>query len=185
MTTSDQPSTANDEAPRPGTDQPAGDPREHAAVSRRTMLRGVTVGGLSVPLLAACGGGGDSAGSASDASSAASASSSASASGSAAASAGGSAGTTLAVSDVPVGGGAVFPDDELVVTQPSEGEFKAFDATCTHQGCLVNKVEDEQIVCPCHGSHFSITDGSPVAGPAKAALAAKKVSVKGTKITVT
>jgi Rieske Fe-S protein len=86
---------------------------------------------------------------------------------------------------VPVGGGAIFPDDELVVTQPTKGEFKAFTAICTHQGCLVNKVEDEQIVCPCHGSHFSITDGAPVAGPASAPLAARKVAVKGTRITVT
>jgi Rieske Fe-S protein len=88
-------------------------------------------------------------------------------------------------SDVPVDGGAVLRDEKLVVTQPSRGEFKAFSAVCTHQGCVVAEVTDGQIVCPCHGSHFSIEDGAPVSGPAKAPLAAKKVQVNGTKITIT
>ena len=55
-------------------------------------------------------------------------------------------------SDVPVGGGTVFADEEVVVTQPTEGEFMAFTAVCTHQGCIVGKVEDDMILCPCHGS---------------------------------
>jgi nitrite reductase/ring-hydroxylating ferredoxin subunit len=43
--------------------------------------------------------------------------------------------------DVPEGGGTVFKEQKVVVTQPKEGEFKAFSAVCTHQGCLVSKVE--------------------------------------------
>jgi Rieske Fe-S protein len=27
------------------------------------------------------------------------------------------------------------------VTQPEAGDFKAFTAVCTHQGCLVDRVE--------------------------------------------
>lgn len=156
------------------------------SVPRRTVLRGATLGGLSLPLLAACGGGNDaSAGSASgDSTSPSSASSASSHSSSPGTRAGGS-GTTVATSDVPVGGGAILPDAKVVVTQPKKGVFKAFTAVCTHQGCVVAEVTGAQIVCKCHGSHFSITDGAPVAGPAQAPLAAKKVSVKGTRITVT
>jgi nitrite reductase/ring-hydroxylating ferredoxin subunit len=44
-------------------------------------------------------------------------------------------------SDVPEGGGVVFRDQKVVVTQPEPGEFKAFTAVCTHQGCLVDSVE--------------------------------------------
>lgn len=157
-----------------------------SAVSRRTMLRGAAVGGVAVPLLAACGSSDSGSGSgAASASGSASGSAGASASGSASASAGGSGGTTVAVSDVPVGGGTVLADAKVVVTQPTKGEFKAFSAICTHQGCTVTKVENKAIVCPCHGSHFSITDGAPESGPAPSPLAAKKATLSGGQISVT
>ena len=47
-----------------------------------------------------------------------------------------------ATADIPVGGGTIFSDERVVVTRPSEGEFKAFTAICTHQRCLVSTVED-------------------------------------------
>ncbi|MFB7293483.1 Rieske (2Fe-2S) protein, partial [Actinacidiphila glaucinigra] len=59
--------------------------------------------------------------------------------------------------DVPVGGGTVIADKKVVVTQPTAGEFKAFSAVCTHEGCLVNTVSDGTINCPCHGSKIRIT----------------------------
>jgi Rieske Fe-S protein len=95
----------------------------------------------------------------------------------------GAGGTALtSTSDVPVGGGAVFADKDVVVTQPTAGEFKAFSATCTHQGCKVKSVADGVIVCPCHGSRFAITDGAVTAGPAKSPLPAKTISVEGEEI---
>jgi Rieske Fe-S protein len=161
------------------------DPEQHptttTGLDRRTVFRGLAVGGVALPLLAACGGGGDTS-SSGDASS--SASESATSPGAGSSSSGGSGGVTLATSDVPEGGGTVLADQKVVVTQPAKGEFKAFTAICTHQGCVVSKVEGGQIVCPCHGSHFSIKDGSPVSGPAQSALASKKVSVEGGQISV-
>ena len=38
----------------------------------------------------------------------------------------------ISATDVPVGGGTVLPDEKIVVTQPREGDFKAFSAICTH-----------------------------------------------------
>ncbi|MGH3765998.1 MAG: Rieske (2Fe-2S) protein [Pseudonocardiaceae bacterium] len=84
-----------------------------------------------------------------------------------------------ATSAIPVGGGMVFADKEVVVTQPAAGEFKAFSATCTHQGCTVNKVAGGTIDCPCHGSKFAIADGSVAHGPAQRPLAARQVTVSG------
>jgi Rieske Fe-S protein len=84
-----------------------------------------------------------------------------------------------AASSVPVGGGVVFADQKVVVTQPTAGQFKAFSAVCTHKGCTVNKVADGTIDCPCHGSKFKIADGSVAHGPASQPLPAKKVSAEG------
>jgi Rieske Fe-S protein len=93
----------------------------------------------------------------------------------------GPTGTLLGkASEVPVGGGMVFTDAKVVVTQPSKGQYKAFSAVCTHVGCLCNQVANGTINCPCHGSKFKITDGSVVTGPAPAPLAAKTVTVSAT-----
>jgi Rieske Fe-S protein len=63
---------------------------------------------------------------------------------------------------VPVGGGYISEEFELVVTQPTEGDFRAFSAICTHQQCVVTGVSEGTIDCDCHGSKFSIEDGSVV-----------------------
>jgi Rieske Fe-S protein len=76
----------------------------------------------------------------------------------------------LRTKDVPVGGGAVVSTANVVVTQPTAGDFRAFDARCTHRGCLLGPVTAGEIRCPCHSSRFSIVDGAPVFGPAPTAL---------------
>ena len=95
----------------------------------------------------------------------------------------GANGSAIAKADIPVGGGKIFADLQAVVTQPASGEFKAFTSVCTHQGCTVAEVV-QTINCTCHGSKFSITDGSVVNGPATAPLAAKNVTANGDNLTV-
>jgi Rieske Fe-S protein len=85
-------------------------------------------------------------------------------------------------SDIPVGGGKVFADEKIVVTQPRQGEFKAFSAVCTHQNCLVSDVRDGTIDCACHGSRFSIADGAVEQGPATRPLPEKRIAVDGNSI---
>ncbi|WP_432066652.1 Rieske (2Fe-2S) protein [Streptomyces sp. C10-9-1] len=87
-----------------------------------------------------------------------------------------------ATSEVPVGGGVVLADQEVVVTQPEEGEFRAFSAICTHQGCTVASVSDGLIACPCHGSRFRVEDGSVAVGPATRPLPPKQIAVSGDSV---
>ena len=148
-------------------------PEPHpGSLSRRQLLAGTAAGSAALPLLAACSAGSSNGGSGSSGS------------------AGGSGKVTVPVAEVPVGGGKILPDQQVVVTQPTKGQFKAFTAVCTHQGCTVSKIVGGQIVCPCHGSEFSITDGSNTVGPnggpagSTADLAAKKISVSGGKVSV-
>jgi Rieske Fe-S protein len=92
-------------------------------------------------------------------------------------------GTVLgAAIDIPVGGGAIYTAAKVVVTQPASGQYKAFSAVCTHVGCIVNKVANGTIDCPCHGSEFTITNGAVVTGPAMAPLAARQVKIVGGQV---
>jgi len=89
---------------------------------------------------------------------------------------------SIALADIPVGGGVVIADPPVVVTQPAAGEVKAFTSICPHQGCKVSDVSNNEILCACHGSKFSALDGSVIQGPAVEGLAAAAVSVDGTTV---
>jgi Rieske Fe-S protein len=90
---------------------------------------------------------------------------------------------TAMAADIPIGSGKIFPDAETVITQPKKGEFKAFNSICTHQACPVATVTDT-INCDCHGSKYSITDGSVINPPAPKPLPTKTIKVDGDTLTV-
>ena len=154
---------------------------DSGATTRRAMLAGAGAAGVAATL-AACGtdsGTGTGTGGGAAATSAAAKPSSGSAAG------GGDPASAIKTADIPVSGGAVYKDQKIVVTQPTAGKYEAFDATCPHQGCLVNKVANNVVMCPCHGSKFSAKDGSVTHGPATKGLTKKTVTVSGDSITVT
>lgn len=131
--------------------------------SRRLVFQGMGALGVAC-VLAACGGGDD-------------------------ASSGGGAvpeadAALVATAEVPVGGGVVLSEANLVVTQPTAGEFKAFTTACTHTGTPVNEVDGAEIVCPNHGSRFSIEDGEALVGPATSPLSEVAVKVEGDQVLV-
>ncbi|WP_393099705.1 Rieske (2Fe-2S) protein [Streptomyces sp. LN325] len=145
------------------------------APARRTVVAAVGAAGLAVALTACV-----SDDKSSDSSSSASSGGPGGGDNGAARNAGG---TVLAkTADIPEGGGKVFADQGVVVTQPTAGTFKAFSSKCTHQGCAVKDISNGVITCPCHNSQFSATDGSVKKGPATQALAAADISVDGDSI---
>jgi Rieske Fe-S protein len=97
---------------------------------------------------------------------------------------GGAGEAATPTSDVPVGGAKFYPDTLTIVTQPEAGTFKAFDATCPHQGCAVSQQEGGQLVCPCHGSTFALATGDRLSGPAPTGLTPKTITVSGSTFTV-
>jgi Rieske Fe-S protein len=184
------------------SDQPNAEPIPPPAVapSRRTILRaaGLLAASGGTVAVAACaadgdpaaapttaaGGGSSSAQPTPTASSAASSpSSEASSSGTKSAKA--PSGPSVATSKVPVGGGVILTDADYVITQPTKGKYKAFTKICTHQGCAVAEVANGVIHCDCHGSEYSIKDGSVVTPPASKPLAEHGVTVSDGKVVVT
>ncbi|RJK93743.1 Rieske (2Fe-2S) protein [Vallicoccus soli] len=131
---------------------------------RRVVLRGALGATVLAGTLSACSGAADEAapGAGDDA-------------------AGATPGTVVAAAaDVPEGSGVIVGG--LVVTQPTAGEFRAFGVTCTHAQCAVRDVEGAEIVCPCHGSRFSVQDGAALTGPASSPLEEVAVRLQGADV---
>lgn len=154
----------------------AQEPARETEATRRAVLAGVGLAGVAA--VAACSSNSSNAAGSPPASSAPP-------SGGATSSAPGGGGTALgSASEIPVGGGKVFSAQKVVVTQPETGQFKGFSAVCTHEQCIVDQVANGTIDCPCHGSQFSIKDGSVVAGPAPSPLPAQQVTVSGGQVSL-
>ncbi|KAB2971597.1 MULTISPECIES: Rieske (2Fe-2S) protein [unclassified Streptomyces] len=134
--------------------------------SRRTVVAAVGAAGLAVALTA-CGSEDEASGSSTEQGAAA------------------GGGAALAkTADIPEGGGKVFDAEKVVVSQPAAGDFKAFSTICTHQKCPMTDLKEDTLSCACHGSQFSVLDGSVKKGPATQPLEEKKVSVSGDSITL-
>lgn len=96
--------------------------------------------------------------------------------------------TTLAASDVPVGGATIVDagaeGGSVVVAQPAAGEFVAFSAACTHQGAKVKLVGETSLRCPLHGSQFDATTGAVTNPPAARPLDEVAIRVDGDQLVI-
>src|SRR5687767_9664513 len=76
------------------------------------------------------------------------------------------AGTTMEVDVTPLvnDGDFVLVEDpnqaQIIVVRTGLGSYVALSTTCTHEGCPVNPPLDRKVmICPCHASEFNI-DGT-------------------------
>jgi nitrite reductase/ring-hydroxylating ferredoxin subunit len=158
-------------------------------ISRGRFLRlgtALGVGAASASMLAACGGGGSGSGG--------------SGSGSGGGSGGNAAGSTKSggsketqasggqaiakASAVAPGSAVEFKDSgqPAVLVHLDSGDFVAYSAVCTHQGCTV-AYRGGQLACPCHGSVFDPANGAAVvSGPAGRPLPEVPVEVSGGEV---
>lgn len=87
--------------------------------------------------------------------------------------------------EIMVGSGKKYEIDNaltILVTRPAEDTFRAFNATCTHAGCIVTGVRENQIACGCHGARFDPDSGEVQSGPAKSPLGKIMVEVRGSDL---
>jgi nitrite reductase/ring-hydroxylating ferredoxin subunit len=165
-------------------------------ISRERFIRlGTTLGvGAACASLVACGGGASSSGSGGSGGGNAGGGDSGggsygggSDSGSKKSSGGGAkaGGTAIASeSEVAPGSAHKFKDsgNPAVLVHLDNGDFVAYSAVCTHQGCTV-AYKDGNLACPCHGSVFDPADGAAVvAGPAQRPLPEIPVKVEGGEV---
>lgn len=146
-----------------------------AQLARRAVLA-AGVAGVAGVALAACSSGSSSSSTSSAAAPPATGSSGASASAS---------GTVVTeTSAVPVGGAKLAKADGTtwLVAQPKAGEFVCHSGICTHEGCPLTQVINDEGVCNCHGSRFNANTGAVTRGPATKPLPKQSINVSGANI---
>ncbi|MCS4535470.1 Rieske (2Fe-2S) protein [Corynebacterium sp. HS2168-gen11] len=84
---------------------------------------------------------------------------------------------TLGISDVPVGSAIII--DDVILAQPTAGEYKAYSTDCPHQHSRISIVEGDVVRCPTHDSRFSIIDGSVIEGLARAPMTELTMELDG------
>jgi Rieske Fe-S protein len=71
-----------------------------------------------------------------------------------------------------------------ILIRTSEGEFKAFSATCTHLDCTVQYKGDEKIIwCACHNGKYDL-NGKNISGPPPSPLTPFNIVVQKEEVFV-
>ena len=72
-----------------------------------------------------------------------------------------------------------FGTRPAILVRTGDGQFKAFNAVCTHLDCTVQyKADTSQIWCPCHNGLYDLS-GNVVSGPPPRPLESFKVNLRG------
>ncbi len=53
-----------------------------------------------------------------------------------------------------------------IIVNRRSNKYFVISAHCTHLGCTIDTMKEGELLCPCHGSRYSL-DGKVVSGPAR------------------
>ncbi len=76
-----------------------------------------------------------------------------------------------------------FSISDEVILHKSEKQLNIYSSKCTHLGCKINRVDGEELVCPCHGSRYNSL-GEPIKGPSLKALKKLDYSIENNEIVI-
>jgi len=82
-------------------------------------------------------------------------------------------------SDIP--NGMTFHENFII--NKNNSSLKIFSSKCTHLGCLIKNKEENEFVCPCHGSRYDFT-GNVLKGPAQKPLKLLRFKKEENKIII-
>jgi len=80
-----------------------------------------------------------------------------------------------------IANGISFYDNFIILKE--NDRIKIFSSRCSHLGCKINKIENNKLVCPCHGSRYNLS-GQVLKGPAQNSLKMLKFIVEKNRIDV-
>ncbi|MDO5629437.1 MAG: Rieske (2Fe-2S) protein, partial [Mobilicoccus sp.] len=81
---------------------------------------------------------------------------------------------------IPVGEAEFLQEHGVVVTHPSDDDYRVFSTVCPHQNGTVDAVDQGsgRLVCRIHGSQFDPITGEVVVGPSAEGLLAKDIDIE-------
>jgi nitrite reductase (NADH) small subunit/3-phenylpropionate/trans-cinnamate dioxygenase ferredoxin subunit len=95
--------------------------------------------------------------------------------------------TVAKVDEIPVGEGRAFPvnDQMIAVFNEGDGQFRAIDDACPHQGASLAEgyVEGGEVACPWHAWRFKLCNGAWADNP-RLRVNAYQVRIAGDKVQV-
>ena len=90
------------------------------------------------------------------------------------------------INDLAVGQSLEFTSSagiSAILFRSSEDKVYALSRICTHEGCSVDfDMNQNRLICPCHGANYEASDGSVISGPTTKSLAKIKVEIQGQDI---
>lgn len=84
--------------------------------------------------------------------------------------------------EVARGSVKLYPDHNVVVGRSEDGALTAYSTVCTHAGCAIDRLEEDRLVCPCHGSAFDPRTGEVLHAPATVPLEELPVEARDGRI---
>jgi len=91
------------------------------------------------------------------------------------------------INEIPVNSAKIVKlgNKPLILVHTETGEYKAFSATCTHLGCVIEYRGDKggYFHCNCHGGEYDLS-GKNISGPPPKPLTPYSVSIKDQSIIV-